>query len=189
MPYPVRFSCCCNGYRGGSRIFFRRGCTRLELNKPHSFFGRIPVVLENCRSSRGGGGWRVCTPCTFPLDLPLVWYEHSLTQKRRVPQLIWGQHFFSNFLGLPPCATTVPPLSSSSLILQVHVPKTCTCQILLNESETCTVMKAMEEKLDGCYTKMLRMVFNVSWQDKLTIKDYMIIYHQCHQKWVSEGWS
>ena len=46
--------------RGGSRIFFRRGCTRLLLyfntNKPHFFFCRIPVVLENRRSSRGGGG-------------------------------------------------------------------------------------------------------------------------------------
>ena len=47
--------------RGGSRNFFRRGCTRLLLyfntNKPHSFFfGRIPVVLENRRSSRGGWG-------------------------------------------------------------------------------------------------------------------------------------
>ena len=41
--------------RGGSRIFFRRGCTRLLLyfntNKPHSFFCRITVVLENRRSS------------------------------------------------------------------------------------------------------------------------------------------
>ena len=42
-------------------FFLRRGCTRLLLyfntNKPHSFFfGRIPVVLENRRSSRGGGG-------------------------------------------------------------------------------------------------------------------------------------
>ena len=59
--------------RGGSRIFFRRGCTRLLLyfntNKPHSFlfFCRIPVVLENCRSSQGG----VRTPCTLPLDPPL----------------------------------------------------------------------------------------------------------------------
>ena len=48
---------------GRSRIFFRRRCTRLLLyfntNKPHSFFFcRIPVVLENRRSSRGGG----CTP-------------------------------------------------------------------------------------------------------------------------------
>ena len=57
--------------RGGSRIFFRRGCTHLLLyfntNKPNSFFGRIPVVLENRRSSQGG----VRTPCTLPLDLPL----------------------------------------------------------------------------------------------------------------------
>ena len=41
---------------GGSRILFRRGCTRLLLyfntNRPHSFFFcRIPVVLENRRSS------------------------------------------------------------------------------------------------------------------------------------------
>ena len=61
--------------RGGSSIFFRRGCTRLLLyfntNKPHSFFCRIPVVLENRRSSffLGGG---VRTPCTLPLDPPLA---------------------------------------------------------------------------------------------------------------------
>ena len=57
--------------RGGSRIFFTTGCTRLLLyfntNKPYIyiyiyiyiyffFFGRIPVVLENRRSSQGGGG-------------------------------------------------------------------------------------------------------------------------------------
>ena len=41
----------------------------LNTNKPHSFFFcRIPVVLENGRSSRGG---RVRTPCTLPLDPPL----------------------------------------------------------------------------------------------------------------------
>ena len=56
-------------------VFFRRGCTRLLLyfntNKPHSFFFcRIPVVLENRRSSQeGGGGLR--TPCTLPLYPPL----------------------------------------------------------------------------------------------------------------------
>ena len=53
-----------NNNRGGSRIFFRRGCTRLLLyfntNKPliYIFFCRIPVVLENRRSSQGGG----CAP-------------------------------------------------------------------------------------------------------------------------------
>ena len=34
------------------------------------FFCRIPVVLENRRSSQGGGGVR--TPCTLPLDPPLI---------------------------------------------------------------------------------------------------------------------
>ena len=69
--------------RGGSRIFFRRGYTRLLLyfntNKPHSFFFcRIPVVLENRRSSHGGGGGGggppppPPTPCTLPLDPPLL---------------------------------------------------------------------------------------------------------------------
>ena len=67
---------CIEVLRGGSRIFFRRGCTRLLLyfntNKPHSFFffRRIPVVSENRRSSRGGGGGR--TPCTLSRDPPLV---------------------------------------------------------------------------------------------------------------------
>ena len=61
--------------RGGSKIFFRRVCTRLFLhfnsNKPHSFFffRRIPVVLGNCRSSRGGAGGGG-TPCTHPQDPP-----------------------------------------------------------------------------------------------------------------------
>ena len=58
-------------HRGGSRIFCRRGCTRLLLyfntNKLHSFFCRIPVVLENRRSSQGG----CAPPAPSPLDPPL----------------------------------------------------------------------------------------------------------------------
>ena len=69
--------------RGGSRIFFRRGCTRpllyFNTNKPHSFFCRIPVVLENRRSSQGVGGGH--TPCTLPLDPPLQ-TERLRLQKR-----------------------------------------------------------------------------------------------------------
>ena len=65
---------------GRSKIFFRRGCTCLLLyfntNKPHSFFCRIPVVLENRRSSQGG-----CTPCTLPLDPPILLSRIFLTQR------------------------------------------------------------------------------------------------------------
>ena len=49
-------------HRGGSRVFPRRGCTtrngvsdwwREQILKAKT---RIPVVLESCRSSKGGGG-------------------------------------------------------------------------------------------------------------------------------------
>ena len=61
--------------RGGSRIFFRRGCPRLLLyfntNKPHSFFFcRIPAVLENRGSSQG-----VAHPLhPPPRSAPVQWY-------------------------------------------------------------------------------------------------------------------
>ena len=73
----------CGVYRGGSRIFFSRGCTRLllyfNINKPHSFFffRRIPVVLENRRSSQGGGGGGA-----HPLHPP----------PRSAPVSTWGLH-------------------------------------------------------------------------------------------------
>ena len=69
-----KFRCSDSLFRGGSRIFFRRGCTRLLLyfntNKPHIFF-----FLQNASCFRkpqviSGGGMR--TPCTLPLDLPLL---------------------------------------------------------------------------------------------------------------------
>ena len=56
-------------------IFLRGGAlvscsTSTPINHLVFFlFGRIPVVLENRRSSQEGGGVR--TPCTLPLDPPL----------------------------------------------------------------------------------------------------------------------
>ena len=61
--------------RGGSMFFLGGGglfscSTSTPINHIVFFFCRIPVVLENRRSSQGGGGVR--TPCTLPLDPPLV---------------------------------------------------------------------------------------------------------------------
>ena len=60
------------GYRGGSRIFFRRGCTRLLLyfntNKPHSFFLQNTSCIRKAHHLRGR---ELRTPCTLPLDPPL----------------------------------------------------------------------------------------------------------------------
>ena len=45
--------------------------TSTPINHIVFLFCRIPVVLENRRSSQGGGGG-VRTPCTLPLDPPLL---------------------------------------------------------------------------------------------------------------------
>ena len=61
--------------KGGSRIFFRRGCTRLLLyfntNKPHFFLQNTSCIRKPQVISGG-----VRTPCTLPLDLPLLeWFS------------------------------------------------------------------------------------------------------------------
>ena len=40
--------------------------------------------------------------------------------------------------------------------------------VLLYGSETWTINKTMHKRLDGWYTKMLRMTLNISWKEKLT---------------------
>ena len=84
-------------FQGRIQDFLRRGCTCLLLyfktDKPDSFFfGRIPVVLENHRSSWGGGEGR--TPCTLPLDLPLVLLA--------IFSPGWGLHYLKGSLGKAP---------------------------------------------------------------------------------------
>ena len=51
--------------------------TSTPINHIYFFFYRIPVVLENRRSSQGAGG--VCTPYTLPLDPSLNLFQGLLT--------------------------------------------------------------------------------------------------------------
>ena len=55
-------------YRGGSGIFFRRGCTRLLLY----FNTNNPCCIKKPPVISGGGGR---TPCTLPLDPPLFFID------------------------------------------------------------------------------------------------------------------
>ena len=43
---------------------------------------------------------------------------------------------------------------------------------LLYGSEAWTINKSFEKKLDGCYTKMLRMTPNVTWQDMIANSEF-----------------
>ena len=70
--YQPRSNFFCNNFRGGSRIFFRRGAlvscsTSTPINHIAFFFGRAPVVLE--------------TPCTLPLDPPLQFLMEGIRKR------------------------------------------------------------------------------------------------------------
>ncbi len=43
--------------------------------------------------------------------------------------------------------------------------------ILLYSCEAWTLTAALTKSLDGCYTRMLRVVFNISWQQHITNKE------------------
>ena len=61
--------------------------TSTPINRIFFFFGRIPVVLENCRSSQGGRGVR--TPCTLSLDPSLpglaAYFDNSVIYFQNFP--------------------------------------------------------------------------------------------------------
>ena len=42
--------------------------------------------------------------------------------------------------------------------------------ILLYGSETWTITKTFENKIDGCYTRLIRIILNISWRDKISNK-------------------
>ena len=48
--------------------------------------------------------------------------------------------------------------------IKVRVFLTTVESVLLYGAETWTLTKALQKKIDGCYTRMLRMALNVSWQ-------------------------
>ena len=60
--------------------------------------------------------------------------------------------------------------STLSRKTKVRLFKATVESVLLYGSETWTIPKAMEKRIDGCYTNMLRMVLGVRWDQKLTNK-------------------
>ena len=46
--------------------------------------------------------------------------------------------------------------------------RACVESILLYGSETWTVTKAFEERINGCYTQLLRRLLDISWRDHQT---------------------
>ena len=61
--------------------------------------------------------------------------------------------------------------SSLKKELKLRFFRACVESILVYNSETWTLTKVMETKIDGLYTKLLRRVLNVSWRDHVSNKE------------------
>ena len=58
--------------------------------------------------------------------------------------------------------------SKVSRKLKVRLFNATVESVLLYGAETWTFTKSLKKQLDGCYTRMLRMVLNVSWKSHMT---------------------
>ena len=52
--------------------------------------------------------------------------------------------------------------------LKEHLFVATVQSVLLYGSEARTFTKSLEKQLNGCYTRLLRMVFNVYWKEQVT---------------------
>ena len=55
-----------------------------------------------------------------------------------------------------------------NISLKIRTFKVTVEPILLYGSETWTINVSLRKKIDGCYTRLLRMASNISWKEKLT---------------------
>ena len=58
--------------------------------------------------------------------------------------------------------------SKMNISLKIRTFKITVEPILLYGSETWTINVSLRKKIDGCYTRLLRMASNISWKEKLT---------------------
>ena len=61
--------------------------------------------------------------------------------------------------------------SNLSRFLKIRLFRATVESVLLYNSETWTINKTMQRKIDGCYTRMLRMALNISWKTKTSNVD------------------
>ena len=54
--------------------------------------------------------------------------------------------------------------------LKIQIFRATIETILLYGSETWTITKTFENKIDGCYTRLIRMILNISWRNKIPNK-------------------
>ena len=101
--------------------------------------GREIKVVENFKYL---GGWMINTEKDFEIRKALAWAAcHKLVK-------IWNSNIKRKI--------------KERLFLSTVE------SIFLYGSETWTMTKTLQKRLDGCYTRMLRKAYNISWKDKMT---------------------
>ena len=101
--------------------------------------GGVIKVVDNFKYL---GGWMHSTEKDFEIRKALAWSSCHKLQK------IWK--------------------SDMNRKLKVRLFLTTVESVLLYGSETWSINKTLQKRLDGCYTRMLRMALNISWEAKLT---------------------
>ena len=104
--------------------------------------GRVLKVVDNFKYL---GAWTESTEKDFNVRKALAWNACHKLRK------IWS--------------------SQLSRILKVRLFVATVESLLMYGAETWTLTKSLQKQLDGMYTRMLRMVLNVSWKDHLTNKE------------------
>ena len=91
------------------------------------------------------GGWMASSEHDFEIRKAMAW---SACNKLK---LIWSSNLTRN--------------------LKIRLFRATVESVLLYNSETWTINKTLQRKIDGCYTRMLRMAVGVSWKAKISNVD------------------
>ena len=103
-----------------------------------SLEGKVICPVENFKYL---GAWMKCSEKDFEIRRAQAWSAcHKLNN-------IWSSNLSRN--------------------LKIHIFLATVEKVLLYGSETWTINKAFEKKLDGTYTRLLRMALNIAWQDMI----------------------
>ena len=88
------------------------------------------------------GGWMASSEKDFEIRKAMAW---SACNKLK---LIWSSNLSRN--------------------MKIRLFRATVESVLLYNSETWTINKSLRRKIDGCYTRMLRMALDISWQAKIS---------------------
>ena len=115
-----------------------------NIVQPVGLTSKSGEIIREVRNFKYLGGWMESAEKDFQVRKALAWTACHKLRK------IWT--------------------SKIPRVLKLRLFTSTVESVLLYGSETWTLTKTLEKRLNGCYTRMLRMALNVSWRMHLTNK-------------------